>query len=142
MLKCVTITEEMTTSSSRIFLKIFFQELAENLGVVKFNSKIKDVDMKEYFEGLFPKDHPKNTRFAINFFSMIGLNSITLDLREELNRMTAEEMERLNQARAETSGDSSGTDGSSSSGSSDSESSDSSDQTNSQKSPKKIENPK
>jgi pre-mRNA-splicing factor CWC22 len=142
VLKCVTITEEMTTSSSRIFLKIFFQELAENLGVVKFNSKIKDVDMKEYFEGLFPKDHPKNTRFAINFFSMIGLNSITLDLREELNRMTAEEMERLNQARAETSGDSSGTDGSSSSGSSDSDSSDSSDQANSQKSPKKIENPK
>jgi pre-mRNA-splicing factor CWC22 len=142
VLKCVTITEEMTTSSSRIFLKIFFQELAENLGVVKFNSKIKDIDMKEYFEGLFPKDHPKNTRFAINFFSMIGLNSITLDLREELNRMTAEEMERLNQARAETSGDSSGTDGSSSSGSSDSDSSDSSDQANSQKSPKKIENPK
>ena len=142
MLKCVTITEEMTTSSSRIFLKIFFQELAENLGVVKFNSKIKDVDMKEYFEGLFPKDHPKNTRFAINFFSMIGLNSITLDLREELNRMTLEEMERLNAARAETNSSSSGSDNTSSSGSGSSDSSDSSDQANPNDSPKKIDPPK
>ena len=33
--------------------------------------------MQEAFQGLFPKDNPKNTRFAINFFTSIGLGGIT-----------------------------------------------------------------
>lgn len=28
-------------------------------------------------EGLFPRDNPKNTRFAINFFTSIGLGGLT-----------------------------------------------------------------
>lgn len=55
--------------------------------------------MQTAFEGLFPRDHPKNSRFAINFFSLIGLGGLTLvfyysvyknyfriDLREHLNK--------------------------------------------------------
>ena len=34
--------------------------------------KLNDPEYKEFFEGLFPSDHPKNTRFAINFFTSIG----------------------------------------------------------------------
>ena len=30
-----------------------------------------------FFEGLFPRDSPKNTRFAINFFTAIGLGGLT-----------------------------------------------------------------
>ena len=30
-----------------------------------------------YFEGLFPRDNPRNTRFAINFFTAIGLGGLT-----------------------------------------------------------------
>lgn len=123
VLKSITITEEMTTSSSRIFLKIFFQELAENLGIQKFNEKIKDKDMAQYYEGLFPTDHPKNTRFAINFFSMIGLNAVTSELREELDNMT--KLSMIQQLQAEKEKESSDSD--SSSGSSDSDSSSNSD---------------
>ena len=31
----------------------------------------------EYFEGIFPRDNPKNTRFSINFFTSIGLGGLT-----------------------------------------------------------------
>lgn len=36
------------------------------------------------FSGLFPRDNPKNTRFAINFFTSIGLGGLTDELREHL----------------------------------------------------------
>ena len=38
--------------------------------------------MKPYLGGLFPKDNVANARFAINFFTSIGLGAITEDLRE------------------------------------------------------------
>jgi hypothetical protein len=33
--------------------------------------------MQVAFDGLFPRDDPKNTRFAINFFTSIGLGGLT-----------------------------------------------------------------
>ena len=38
----IRLTEEDTTSSSRIFLKILFQELAEYMGLSKLNLRLKD----------------------------------------------------------------------------------------------------
>jgi len=38
----IRLTEEDTTSSSRIFLKILFQELAEYMGLGKLNLRLKD----------------------------------------------------------------------------------------------------
>lgn len=35
-------------------------------------SKLSDPELKDYLAGLFPTDHPKNTRFSINFFTSIG----------------------------------------------------------------------
>lgn len=43
--------------------------------------------MQESFGSIFPKDNPKNTRFAINFFTSIGLGGITENLREYLKNM-------------------------------------------------------
>lgn len=42
-LDCVKLNEEDTTSSSRIFVKILFQELAEYMGLGKLNERLKDV---------------------------------------------------------------------------------------------------
>lgn len=36
--------------------------------------------LQNYFAGIFPRDNPKNTRFAINFFTCIGLGGLTYDL--------------------------------------------------------------
>ncbi|CAK9833099.1 Pre-mRNA-splicing factor CWC22 homolog [Anthophora retusa] len=84
ILSCIKLTEEDTTSSNRIFIKILFQELSEYMGLSKLNQRVKDVTLQHAFEGLFPRDDPKNTRFAINFFTSIGLGGLTDDLREHL----------------------------------------------------------
>ena len=42
VLSHIRLTEEDTTSSSRIFLKILFQELAEYMGLSKLNLRLKD----------------------------------------------------------------------------------------------------
>ena len=39
------LTEEATTSSSRIFIKILFQELSEGLGLRKLNERLADPNM-------------------------------------------------------------------------------------------------
>ncbi|XP_059286830.1 pre-mRNA-splicing factor cwc22-like [Lycium ferocissimum] len=87
VLAYLRLTEEDTTSSSRIFIKILFQELSEQLGIRMLNERLTDPDMQESFESIFPKDNPKNTRFAINFFTSIGLGGITENLREYLKNM-------------------------------------------------------
>jgi len=84
VLKCIRLTEQDTTSSSRIFVKILFQELSEYMGLNKLNERIIDPSLSYCFDGLFPRDHPKNTRFAINFFTSIGLGGLTDELREHI----------------------------------------------------------
>ncbi|XP_072975468.1 uncharacterized protein [Typha angustifolia] len=87
VLAYIRLTEEDTTSSSRIFIKILFQELSEHLGIRLLNERLNDPTMQDSFDSIFPKDNPKNTRFAINFFTSIGLGGITESLREYLKNM-------------------------------------------------------
>ncbi|KAH7842782.1 hypothetical protein Vadar_009223 [Vaccinium darrowii] len=87
VLAYIRLTEEDTTSSSRIFIKILFQELSEHLGIRLLNERLSDPTMQDSFESIFPKDNPKNTRFSINFFTSIGLGGITENLREYLKNM-------------------------------------------------------
>jgi pre-mRNA-splicing factor CWC22 len=81
VLHVVHMNEEETTSSSRIFVKILLQEVMEEMGIKKMAARFKEPDMKEAFAGMFPMDNPKNTRFAINYFTSIGLGVITEDMR-------------------------------------------------------------
>ena len=53
--------------------------------------------MQDSFESIFPKDNPKNTRFAINFFTSIGLGGITENLREYLKNMPRLIIQQKNQ---------------------------------------------
>jgi pre-mRNA-splicing factor CWC22 len=82
--KSIKLTEEDTSSSSRIFIKIIFQELSEHMGLDKLNDRLQDPSQREKFLGVFPRDNPKNTRFSINFFTSIGLGALTENLREYL----------------------------------------------------------
>ncbi len=83
-LKCIDLTEETTTSSSRIFVKILFQEIANNLGIKKFEEKLNDESLRPYLEGIFRSDSVQNARFSINFFTSIGLGALTEQMREFL----------------------------------------------------------
>lgn len=85
---CIKLNEDDTTSSSRVFIKILFQELAEFMGIKKLNARLQDGTLQEYFAGLFPRDNPRDTRFAINFFTSIGLGGLTDDLRDFLKMMS------------------------------------------------------
>ncbi|KAK1396760.1 MI domain-containing protein [Heracleum sosnowskyi] len=88
VLAYIRLTEEATTSSSRIFIKILFQELFENLGIHLLNERLNnDPTIQDSLESIFPKDNPKNIRFSINFFTSIGLGGITENLREYLKNM-------------------------------------------------------
>ncbi|RPB03150.1 MIF4G-domain-containing protein [Choiromyces venosus 120613-1] len=84
VLSVVHINEEETTASSRIFIKILFQDLAEAMGMKKLQERLKDPFLQEAFLGLFPKDNPRNTRFSINYFTSIGMGGVTEDMREHL----------------------------------------------------------
>ncbi len=84
VLSIIHLNEEETTSSSRIFIKILIQDLAEALGMAKLQTRLKDPLQRPYFEGLFPLDNPRNTRFSINYFTSIGMGGLTEEMREHL----------------------------------------------------------
>uniref|UniRef100_A0A0E0ML29 MI domain-containing protein n=1 Tax=Oryza punctata TaxID=4537 RepID=A0A0E0ML29_ORYPU len=122
VLAYIRLTEEDTTSSSRIFIKILFQELSEHLGIRLLNEKLNDPNMQDSFDSIFPKDHPKNTRFSINFFTSIGLGGITETLREYLKNMPRLIMQQQKPASSESGSSDSGSDSDSSSSESESSS--------------------
>ncbi|GAO48250.1 hypothetical protein G7K_2430-t1 [Saitoella complicata NRRL Y-17804] len=84
VLSCIHLNEDETTSSSRIFIKILFQDLQESLGLNALKAVMADPMLEECFGGLFPRDESRNTRFAINYFTSIGLGAVTEGLREWL----------------------------------------------------------
>ncbi|KAK9935964.1 hypothetical protein M0R45_012834 [Rubus argutus] len=77
----IRLSEEDTTSSSRIFIKILFQELSQQLGTLVLNHRFST---DPAYESILPRDNPKDTLFAINFFETIGLRGLTENLREYL----------------------------------------------------------
>ena len=86
------------------------------MGLDKLNERLQDESCQSYFVGLFNKEHPKNTRFCINFFTSIGLGALTEELREFLanaQKMLSENPMLIQESES---------DGSSSSSSDDSES--------------------
>eukprot|EP00879_Flechtneria_rotunda_P006154 GHRR01006471.1.p1 GENE.GHRR01006471.1~~GHRR01006471.1.p1 ORF type:complete len:946 (+),score=354.04 GHRR01006471.1:464-3301(+) len=89
VLGCIRLTEDDTTSSSRIFIKYLFQELSEYLGVVKLNERLAEPSLQQYFTGIFPTDTMANMRFSINFFTSIGLGGIT-DRQRELYKQVGD----------------------------------------------------
>lgn len=87
VLSVVHLNEEETTSSSRIFIKILFQELASAMGLPKLQQRFKDDILRPSFEGLFPTDDPRKTRFSINYFTSIGMGILTEEMREHLKNL-------------------------------------------------------
>ena len=80
----IKLTEEETTSSSRIFVKIMLGEMQESMGLKVLKERFADEEVKSACAGMLPLDNPKNTRFAINYFTSIGLGAITEEMREHL----------------------------------------------------------
>ena len=86
-LSVIHLNEDETTSSSRIFIKILFQNIAEEVGMAKLKERLGDNVLKSSLDGLFPDENPRNIRFAINYFTSIGMGALTENMRERLLNM-------------------------------------------------------
>ncbi|KAH7490352.1 Pre-mRNA-splicing factor cwc22 [Fusarium oxysporum f. sp. matthiolae] len=86
-LSVIHLNEDETTSSSRIFIKILFQFIAEETGMPKLRARMTDETLRPNLEGLFPKDNPRNIRFSINYFTSIGMGALTEEMRTYLQNM-------------------------------------------------------
>ncbi|CAK7202652.1 pre-mRNA-splicing factor cwc22 [Sporothrix eucalyptigena] len=87
-LSCIHLNEDETTSASRIFIKILFQEMAEAMGLPKLQARFRDdIDLRPSLEGLFPVDNARNLRFSINYFTSIGMGALTEEMRERLQNL-------------------------------------------------------
>ncbi|KAF4336006.1 CWC22-like protein [Fusarium beomiforme] len=86
-LSVIHLNEDETTSSSRIFIKILFQFIAEEIGMPKLRARMTDETLRPNLEGLFPKDNPRNIRFSINYFTSIGMGALTEEMRTYLQNM-------------------------------------------------------
>jgi pre-mRNA-splicing factor CWC22 len=131
VLSIIHLNEDETTSSSRIFIKILVQEIAEAVGIAKLKNRFEtnDPELAEWYKGMFPKDNVRNSRYAINFFTSIGLGPLTDDLREFLKnapKLIIAQAQQAVLAKKDESDDSSSVSSTSSSSSSSSSSSESS----------------
>ncbi|KAJ5718997.1 hypothetical protein N7493_007452 [Penicillium malachiteum] len=100
ILSVVHMNEEETTSSSRIFVKILFQDLGEHMGLPTLQSRFRDEILRPSFEGLFPTENPRHTRFSINYFTSIGMGILTEDMRDHLKNMPKPTLPALPAARS------------------------------------------
>lgn len=87
VLSSIHLNEEETTSSSRIFVKILIEELAQGMGMKKLSERMRDEAIVPSLAGIFPMDDARNTRFSINFFTAIGMGVLTEPMREYLKNM-------------------------------------------------------
>ncbi|KAH8100198.1 armadillo-type protein [Cristinia sonorae] len=88
VMECIKLTEDDTTSSSRIFIKIMLNEMTESMGLKTIAERFKDEEVQRACTGMFPMDNPKDTRFAINYMTSIGLGVVTEEMREHLKVCT------------------------------------------------------
>lgn len=61
--------------------------MAENMSLLKLNERLQDPMAAGWIHGIFPRDTPRNMRFAINFFTSIGLGGVTDALRAHLKEL-------------------------------------------------------
>jgi pre-mRNA-splicing factor CWC22 len=83
VLRAIKLNEEDTTSSSRIFIKIMFEELVQAIGMKTLVEHLKEPELQEHLAGIFPTDadDQSKTRFAINYFTAIGMGILTEGMR-------------------------------------------------------------
>ncbi|KAI0831662.1 armadillo-type protein [Trametes gibbosa] len=143
VLDCIKLTEDDTTSSSRIFIKIMFNEVTESMGLKTVTERFKDPEVRASCRGMFPMDNPKDTRFAINYFTSIGLGPVTEEMRDHLKNAPRIIMEqRRAMLEAESSSSDSDSDSSDSDSDSDSDSSSSDASDNSRRSRRRRPSPR
>lgn len=87
VLSTIHLNEEETTSASRIFIKILFEDLLENMGQAKLRTRMSEDMLQPSLQGIFPHDNARNIRFSINYFTSIKMGFLTEEMRTFLANM-------------------------------------------------------
>jgi pre-mRNA-splicing factor CWC22 len=87
VMSAIKLNVDDTTSSSRIFIKILFQDLQEALGLPKLRQILEDPTLQESFEGILPRDDRAKLGFSINYFTSIGMGALTEQMRERFKNL-------------------------------------------------------
>ncbi|KAK0646610.1 hypothetical protein B0T16DRAFT_413856 [Cercophora newfieldiana] len=87
VLSTIHLNEEETTASSRIFIKILFEDLQENMGTAKLKQRLSEDMLQPSLQGIFPHDNARNIRFSINYFTSIKMGFLTEEMRTFLANM-------------------------------------------------------
>ncbi|CAF0932931.1 unnamed protein product, partial [Adineta steineri] len=70
--------KKIRTSSTQVFLRYLFIELANFLGdIAKLYKSLTDSTLAHYFDSIFRHDNEKDIEFAIQFLSTTGLSNLT-----------------------------------------------------------------
>ena len=83
----IHLNQEETTAASRIFVRILFEDLQENMGTAKLKARMNEDVLQPSFQGIFPHDNPRDVRFAINYFTSIKMGYLTDEMRTFLANM-------------------------------------------------------
>ncbi|XP_037958156.1 putative uncharacterized protein DDB_G0282133 [Teleopsis dalmanni] len=85
VLEHLHLNEFETSSTNRLFIKILFKQLTENMGFKKLNAKLNQDEVKDRVTRIFPIYCQQDALFSINFFTSIGLRGLIHELRLFLN---------------------------------------------------------
>ena len=80
-------SEDDTTSSSRIFVKIIMQKVMESMSLFTLQEGFGDHKIKALCTSMFSSDNPNKMRFSIHYFTSTGLGALTEEMRDlKVNR--------------------------------------------------------
>lgn len=63
--------------------------MSNQLGLKEMNARFQSEELKPVLTGLFPTENSNDVRFAINFYTSIGLGGLTKELRETWEKLRA-----------------------------------------------------
>ena len=71
------------------------QKMSNQLGLKELNERFQSEELKPQLTELFHTDNSNDVRFAINFYTSIGLGGLTQELRETWNKLKANRVKKL-----------------------------------------------
>lgn len=77
ILQPIRLAPDATTAAARMFLKVLLKDIAENMGIENLVKEFQKEELRDYLQGLFPLDNMSDLRFAINYYTTIGLGQLT-----------------------------------------------------------------
>ncbi|QLG72954.1 hypothetical protein HG535_0E00380 [Zygotorulaspora mrakii] len=82
--ECIKMSDEDTTAPGRIFLKFIMQELVAELEIKELENRLQEDYVQPYLANMFPMSDPEKMRYSINYFTAIGLGTLTQKMRGQL----------------------------------------------------------